>query len=118
MAIEGALLGRGIAAVASVVDPGLVVLGGGLGSGAGDLLAPTIAETLRRLSPCTPAVVTSALNEDAVLRGALAASLLDAHDRLFGDVTGHDGTSSATERAQHTGTRITGPHLAAILEAQ
>jgi hypothetical protein len=53
-----------------------------------------------------------------VLRGALAASLLDAHDRVFGDVTGHAGTSTPSERAHHTGTRISGPHLAALLEAQ
>jgi predicted NBD/HSP70 family sugar kinase len=114
---EAVLIGRGVAAVTAVVDPGLVVLGGGLGRGAGDLLAPVIADTLRSLSPATPAVVTSALGEDVVLRGALAASLLDAHDRVFGDFTGYDGTSSATERAQHTGTRITGLHLAALLEA-
>ena len=115
---EGTLIGRGVAAITAVVDPGLVVLGGGLGRGAGDLLGPVIAETLRALSPATPPVVTSALGDDVVLRGALAASLLDAHDRVFGDFTGYDGTSSATERAQHTGTRITGPHLAALQEAQ
>lgn len=115
---EGRLLGRGIAAVTAVVDPGLVVLGGGLGRGAGDLLAPWVEQALQQLSPSSPSVVPSALSDDSVLRGALAASLLDAHDRVFGDVTGHDGTTSPAERAHHTGTRITGPHLAAILEAQ
>ncbi|MDQ1628612.1 MAG: hypothetical protein QOI54_2356 [Actinomycetota bacterium] len=115
---EGELLGLGVAAVTAVLDPGLVVLGGGLGSGAGDLLVDPVADVLEERAPATPRVVTSALSDDAVLRGALAASLLAAHDQVFGDATGHAGTTSATERAHHTGTRITGPHLAALQEAQ
>jgi predicted NBD/HSP70 family sugar kinase len=115
---EGELLGHGIAAVTAVLDPDLVVLGGGLGLGAGDLLIGPISEALREIAPAAPRVVTSALSDDVVLRGALAASLLDAHDRVFGDATGHAGTSTASERAHHAGTRISGPHLAALLEAQ
>jgi len=115
---EGELLGHGIAAVTAVLDPELVVLGGGLGLGAGDLLIGPITEALHEIAPTAPRVVTSALSDDVVLRGALAASLLDAHDRVFGDATGHAGTSTASERAHHAGTRISGPHLAALLEAQ
>jgi predicted NBD/HSP70 family sugar kinase len=115
---EGELLGLGIAAVTAVLDPGLVVLGGGLGLGAGDLLTTPIRDVLTARSPAAPRVVTSQLSDDVVLRGALAAGLIDAQDRVFGGVTGHDGTASPSERAQHTGTRITGPHLAALLEAQ
>jgi predicted NBD/HSP70 family sugar kinase len=115
---EGELLGLGIAAVTAVLDPGLVVLGGGLGLGAGDLLLEPVRATLRRVAPAAPEVVISALNEDAVLRGALAASLIDAQDLVFGDATGHDGTAAASERAYHTGTRISGPHIAAPLEEQ
>jgi predicted NBD/HSP70 family sugar kinase len=111
---EGELLGLGVAAVTAVLDPGLVVLGGGLGLGAGDLLVDTVAEVLARRAPARPRVVTSAIGDDVVLRGALAASLLDAHDRVFGDATGHAGTTSPTERARHAGTRISGPHLAAL----
>jgi hypothetical protein len=73
---------------------------------------------LAQIAPTAPRVVTSALSDDVVLRGALAASLLDAHDRVFGDATGHAGTSTPSERAHNTGTRISGPHLAALLEAQ
>jgi hypothetical protein len=68
-------------------------------------------------APARPRVVTSAIGDDVVLRGALAASLLDAHERVFGDATGHAGTTTPTERARHAGTRITGPHLAALQPA-
>jgi hypothetical protein len=111
-------LGHGIAAVTAVLDPELVVLGGGLGLGAGDLLLGPITDALREIAPTAPPVVTSALSDDVVLRGALAASLLDAHDRVFRDATGDSGNSTPSERAHHTGTRISGPHLAALLEAQ
>lgn len=115
---EAELLGLGVTAVTAVLDPGLVVLGGGLGLGAGDLLVDTVADVLARRAPARPRIVTSSIGDDAVLRGALAASLLDAHDRVFGDATGHAGTTTPAERAQHAGTRITGPHLAALQEAQ
>jgi len=79
---EAANLALGIAAVAAVVDPELVILGGGVGR-SGDLLVPALEEELRRLSPFHPRVAVSTLGDDAVLLGAVATALGAARRRLF-----------------------------------
>jgi predicted NBD/HSP70 family sugar kinase len=76
-------LAHGIAAVAAVLDPELVVLGGGVGSGAGDLLVPRIIEALAAISPFSPRLAVSNLGADAVLTGAAAMGLRLAIDRVF-----------------------------------
>ncbi len=78
---EGRLIGTAIAAVASVLDPQLVVLGGGLGS-AQPLLEP-IRITARRLLPRTPRIEHSALGSKAALHGAVAEALAAARNQLF-----------------------------------
>ena len=65
------LLAAGIATVCAIVDPGLVVLGGGLGVGASDLLLPLLHKDLRRLTPLRPTVAVSELGDHAVLDGAV-----------------------------------------------
>jgi predicted NBD/HSP70 family sugar kinase len=80
--VEAHRLALGIAAIAAVVDPELVILGGGVGK-SGDLLARPIAEELRRLSPFHPRVEVSALGQDAVLTGAVATALAEARRQLF-----------------------------------
>jgi predicted NBD/HSP70 family sugar kinase len=79
---EAARLALGIATVAPVVDPAVVILGGGVGQN-GDLLLPIIERELRILSPFRPRVVVSALGEEAVLHGAVATALEAARDRVF-----------------------------------
>jgi predicted NBD/HSP70 family sugar kinase len=79
---EGERLAHTVAAVAAVLDPDLVVLGGGVGHSA-DLLLQTVTETLRRLTPLRPRVTPSALGEDAVLLGAVATALSTARDLVF-----------------------------------
>jgi predicted NBD/HSP70 family sugar kinase len=79
---EGERLAHTVAAVAAVLDPDLVVLGGGVGHSA-DLLLRTVGETLRRLTPLRPKVAASALGEDAVLLGAVATALGTARDTVF-----------------------------------
>lgn len=72
-----AQLGRGIAAIASVIDPELVILGGGM-SAAMDVLAPRLAPHLVKLaSPNgrTVPVVPAALGPHAGVIGAVHAAL-------------------------------------------
>lgn len=79
---EAALLSLAIATVTQVVDPELVILGGGIGRN-GDLLVEPIERELRQLLPFRPPVAVSALGDDAVLRGAVATALEVARDRVF-----------------------------------
>jgi predicted NBD/HSP70 family sugar kinase len=71
-----------IAAVVPVVDPELVILGGGVGRN-GDLLLQPVEHELAALSPFHPAVEVSALGEDAELVGAVSMALEAAQERLF-----------------------------------
>jgi predicted NBD/HSP70 family sugar kinase len=80
--VEAARLALAIATVTPVLDPELVILGGGIGRN-GDLLLEPIERELRQLLPFRPRVVVSALGEDAVLRGAVATALDVARDRVF-----------------------------------
>ncbi|MET7905966.1 ROK family transcriptional regulator [Streptomyces sp. NPDC005355] len=79
---EAERLAHVIAAVAAVLDPDLVLLGGGVGHSA-DLLLRTVESTLQRIGPLRPKVAGSALGEDAVLLGAVATALEDARERVF-----------------------------------
>ena len=54
----------------TVVDPSLVVLGGGIGQATG--FAEAVAEALERLAPVQKPVKVSALGTDAVVDGCLA----------------------------------------------
>ena len=79
---EAARLALAIATVTPVLDPELVILGGGIGRN-GDLLLEPIERELRQLLPFRPRVVVSALGEDVVLRGAVATALEVARERVF-----------------------------------
>jgi predicted NBD/HSP70 family sugar kinase len=71
-----------IAAVASVLDPELVILGGGIGANADLLLAPVERE-LGAFSPFRPRIEVSALREEATLYGSVYMALQAAQDQLF-----------------------------------
>jgi predicted NBD/HSP70 family sugar kinase len=79
---EARLLAAGIAAIASVLDPDAVILGGGVGM-SGDLLLEPIERELHALSPFRPRILASALGEDAVLHGAVATALDAARREVF-----------------------------------
>jgi predicted NBD/HSP70 family sugar kinase len=81
--IEGRRLAHAIAAIAAVLDPQLVVLGGGVGAGSGDLLIGPIAEALPAISPFSPRLAISALGAEAVLTGAIATGLSRALDEII-----------------------------------
>jgi predicted NBD/HSP70 family sugar kinase len=67
---EAAIVARALAAIVTVVDPELIVLGGGIGRAPG--FAEEVGNQLARLSPVVPEVRPSALGEDAVVDGCLA----------------------------------------------
>ena len=78
---EARLLALAICAVAAVLDPELVVLGGGIGSRP-ELLEPVQRWLARLMSRPTP-VLTSELGPRAGLLGAIAVGLRTAHRALF-----------------------------------
>ncbi|SOD88108.1 ROK family transcriptional regulator [Streptomyces sp. Ag109_G2-15] len=73
----------GAASVASILDPGCVVLGGEVGQAGGAVLAARVEERLRRMSPLVTEVRASSLGGAAVLRGALLTARERAQDELF-----------------------------------
>ncbi|MFH7594686.1 ROK family transcriptional regulator [Streptomyces racemochromogenes] len=77
-------LALGAAAVAAVLDPGCVVLGGGLGRAGGAPLAARVARRLAALSPVPTEVRATALGDPAVLEGARLAAREAAQASLFG----------------------------------
>jgi len=88
---EAERIGLALASVVAVVDPALVVLGGGIGQSA-DLLLKKVRAQLNALSPMQPRCVVSALGEDAVLLGALATARDLARDDLYRKATNQPAT--------------------------
>lgn len=83
VAAEAGRIALAIAAVTPVLDPELVVLGGGIAGGGGDLLVDLAGRELEQLSPFRPRIEVSELGEDAVLQGAVSIALATAQDRVF-----------------------------------
>ncbi|WP_030753400.1 ROK family protein [Streptomyces sp. NRRL S-31] len=79
---EGERVAHTVAAAAAVLDPDLVVLGGGVGHSV-DLLLRPVREHLRTLTPLRPRIAPSRLGEDAVLLGAVATALDTARNLVF-----------------------------------
>ncbi|WP_084959456.1 ROK family transcriptional regulator [Thermoactinospora rubra] len=80
-----ARLAVGVAAVAVVLDPGLIVLSGDVGRAGGQDLAARVEEAVAQVCPSRPSVVASAVPGNPVLRGALAAALEQAREQVFSD---------------------------------
>ncbi|MGV5031969.1 ROK family protein [Streptomyces sp. NRAIS4] len=80
--LEGERIAHTVAAAAAVLDPDLVVLGGGLGHSV-DLLLRPVQEHVRALTPLRPRIARSRLGEEAVLLGAVATALDTARDVVF-----------------------------------
>ncbi len=74
-------VGLAIATVCAVIDPELVVLGGGIGSNA-SLVAPVRA-TVAALLPLAVRVESSRLGDKAALYGAIAIALRRARGQVF-----------------------------------
>ncbi|MBX7554735.1 ROK family transcriptional regulator [Streptomyces sp. NPDC004232] len=80
--LEAERIAHTVAAAAAVLDPDLVVLGGGVGHSV-DLLLRPVQERVRTLTPLRPRIAPSRLGEDAVLLGAVATALDTARDLVF-----------------------------------
>ncbi len=74
-------LGTAIATVCAILDPELVVLGGGIG--ASPLLLRPVRGSAAALVPITARIETSLLGERAALQGAIAVALHAARTTLL-----------------------------------
>ncbi len=71
----------GVAAVVAVLDPRVVILGGGIGSE--PVMAEPVIAAIDRVTPLAPKVLVSELGHRAALVGAVAVGLHAAHESLF-----------------------------------
>lgn len=78
-----ARIAKGAFALVTILDPGLVVLGGQTGREGGDALATLVAEGVGALSPAPTEVRASTVAGNAVLQGAVLTALDLARDRVF-----------------------------------
>jgi predicted NBD/HSP70 family sugar kinase len=81
VAEEAALVAGALASIVAVVDPELIVLGGGIGRAPG--FADAVAAGLAELAPVVPEVRASALGDDAVVDGCLAAGMEQLWERVL-----------------------------------
>jgi predicted NBD/HSP70 family sugar kinase len=85
-------LGTAIATVCAILDPELVVLGGGIG--ASPLLLRPVRGAAAALVPITARIETSLLGERAALQGAIAVALHAARATLLS----HGASSQSTQK--------------------
>jgi glucokinase len=78
----GVFLGSAVSNIVAVLDPELVVFGGGL-SRAGDLLLDPVRRVVSHIVPNVPALEISALGDDAQLLGSVYSAMEVAEAKLF-----------------------------------
>jgi len=86
VANEARLVASAICCVVTVMDPELVVLGGGIGQAPG--FAKAVTEALRGMAPVQPEVRVSALGSDVVVDGCLAEGASLAWNQLTSSLLG------------------------------
>ena len=91
VAQEARLVAKAVCSVITVVDPELLVLGGGIGQAPG--FAAAVTAELRLLAPVLPEVRVSALGTDAVVDGCLASGTELAWQQLTALLPSADGNS-------------------------
>jgi predicted NBD/HSP70 family sugar kinase len=87
VADEAQLVASAVCCVITVVDPGLIVLGGGIGQAPG--FAAAVSAALGAMTPVLPEVKVSALGSDVVVDGCLAEGASLAWDQLTAAPLGH-----------------------------
>jgi predicted NBD/HSP70 family sugar kinase len=84
VANEADHVARALAGVVALLDPELVVLGGGIGGHGADILLGAVRERLETMTPLgPPPIEVSPLGDDAVVLGALATGLATARALVF-----------------------------------
>ncbi|MBA2894681.1 ROK family transcriptional regulator [Nonomuraea soli] len=78
------LVAASVFTVASVLDPGLVVLGGSIGRAGGAELAALVQEKVAARSPAPTEIRASTVEGNAILQGAVLTALALARDAAFG----------------------------------
>jgi predicted NBD/HSP70 family sugar kinase len=86
---EAEIVARALGAVVAVVDPELIVLGGGIGRAQG--FAEDVAGRLAEFSPIVPEVRPSALGEEAVVHGCLAVGSEQLWEHVLSSRSQTDG---------------------------
>ena len=97
VAEEAALVARLLCAVVTIVDPELIVLGGGVGQAPG--FAEAVTAELRSIAPVMPEVRVSALGTDAVVDGCLASGADLAWTQLTGNAASPPGPAASPSAA-------------------
>jgi len=77
------MLGVGVANVVAVLDPDLIVFGGGVSKGAPDLMLATVEKVVRRIQPDPPPLKLSALQDQAQTFGAIFSALNLAQEAVL-----------------------------------
>lgn len=73
------MLGVGVANLVAILDPDLIVLGGGIVAGAPEFVLSTVRKVVRKIHPDAPPIKLSALGDRAQTAGAIYSALRAAH---------------------------------------
>jgi predicted NBD/HSP70 family sugar kinase len=79
---EAKQLARVVASICALLDPELIVIGGGVGQNL-DLLEPEMMTELARLTPMRPTLGVGDLGREAVVLGAIAMGIERARETVF-----------------------------------
>jgi glucokinase len=77
------MFGVGVANVVAIVDPDLIVLGGGIVKGAPELMRALLDQVVHRLQPDPPPIQLSALEDKAQTYGAIHSALTLAQEAIL-----------------------------------
>jgi predicted NBD/HSP70 family sugar kinase len=94
VAEEALLIAKAVCAVVTVVDPELIVLGGGIGQAPGFMAE--VQAALATMAPVLPEVKMSALGADAVVEGCVAAGLERAWELVTASIPAPTESASSS----------------------
>jgi predicted NBD/HSP70 family sugar kinase len=76
------MMGVAVADLVAILDPDLIVFGGGVTNGAPELLLDTVTRVARRIQPQAPPIKLSALKDKAQTHGAIFSALSLAYEAI------------------------------------